>query len=158
MASDTLQWPAKVSLIADRFHSPLQNRKDIINKEKSTLTCFLWNNILQGDTWASHIYIFFCPVTFYPLSQGYLSSVLWPVSLLAFLLHTEDSSVYERDKERRYNCDEEWGTPKRSVSVQIVLNEAIGIDSGLLCLTYCHSVGIIPLVMSCLPHEIVCCS
>ncbi len=80
------------------------------------------------------------------------------VSLLAFLLHTEDSSVYERDKERRYNSNEEWGTPKRAVNVQILLNEPIGIDSGLLRLTYCHTVGISPLVMSCLPHEIVCCS
>lgn len=78
--------------------------------------------------------------------------------MLVLLLHTEDSSVYERDKERRYNNNEEWGDAKEgSHCVQIPLNEPIGIDSGVLRLTYCHTVGIIPLVMSCLPHEIVCC-
>lgn len=35
------------------------------------------------------------------LGQGYLSSVLWPVSLPAFLLHTEDSSASESDKDGR---------------------------------------------------------
>lgn len=69
------------------------------------------------DSWDSLYLYFLCPVTVYPLSQGDLSSVLWLVSLLAFLLHTEDSSVYERDKDRRYNGNEEWGTPKRAVSV-----------------------------------------
>lgn len=38
---------------------------------------------------------------------------------------------------------------------QILLNESLVIDSGFLHLTYCHSVGIIPLVMSRLPLEIV---
>lgn len=51
-------------------------------------------NIFGRTTLELHrIYVFVCPVTFYLLSQGYLGSVLWLVSLLAFLLHTEDSSV-----------------------------------------------------------------
>lgn len=49
-------------------------------------------------------------------------------------------------------------TLQRVDNKEILLNGLVAIDSGLLCLTYCHRVGIIPLVMSCLPREIVCCS
>lgn len=73
-------------------------------------------------------------------------------------MHSEDSSVDEGDKNRRDNGNGGIGDAREgSQCVQTPLNEPIGIDSGLVRLTYCHSAGIIPLVMSCLPHEIVCC-
>lgn len=131
---------------------------DIIEKKKYQHSLIFYLTTFCRWTLERHHVCFVCPVTFYPLSQGYLSSVLWLVSLLAFLLHTDNSSVYERDKGRRYNSNEELGKPKRTVHVQILLNEPIGIESGILHLTYCHSVGITPSVMSCLPHEIVLCS
>lgn len=50
-----------------------------------------------------------------------------------------------------------WDASEGSHCVRILLSEPIGIDLGLLRLTYCHRDGIIPLVMSCLPRETVCC-
>lgn len=60
-----------------------------------------------------------------------------------------------RDKERRYNGNEEWGDAEKD-NGEIMLNEPIGTDSVLLCLTYCDRVGIILLVMSCLLCKIAC--
>lgn len=41
---------------------------------------------------------------------------------------------------------------------EILEKESNDIDTGLLSLTYCHNAGIIPLMMSRLLHQIVCCS
>lgn len=73
----------------------------------SQLTSLMWKNMAELSVRHHHIYTG-TSLTFDPLSQGYLSSVLWLVSLLAFFLHTEDSSVYERDKERRCAGNEKW--------------------------------------------------
>lgn len=59
---------------------------------------------------------------------GLLKFSLALVSLLAFLLHTEDSSVYERDKERRYVHNEQQWMPESQCAN--LLNKTIGIEEG----------------------------